>query len=687
MDVTLSEKEVKVLRQHERRNKLLTSISELSAAEDTPLTTNSLLKECCRTILETKEFCLVWAGRRDAEGTGITPLVALNSGRLPNNACLRLVEQVIMEMNESNPAACALLSGNRIIIQNITTDHYNSTALQEMAEKTGVRSCSSWPLLHKGCEFGVINIHSDQIGAFTESEVNFLSLVIADISLALYSHEMRSRLEIERDFNREIVDTVQALMVSISPGGQILSFNSKAEEITGYLEEEVCKKYWVDALMASENRSQCRNLVAEILRGSSDNMNFQATLLTKSNEHRTIKWHASIRPNVEEDKVGLVLFGIDITQQVKADLALNRAIAKWENLFSSIQDPALIISSDNIILDANPATFAAARKTREEVINKKVCDIVHCGRATGAICPLEAQISTRKSMTHEATLRGFNGNFLITLSPLTATEGHQEATLLIARDLTEEEQMKAEAMRAAHLASVGELAAGVAHEINNPINGIINYAQIILDDPLDIENMGNLRLIIKEGKRIAGIVSNLLDFARRHEDSHAPISLHNVIINCIDLIHHQLKQDSIILDLDLPGTLPQIMCNSQQIQQVILNIMSNARYALNKRYPEPNPGKRIIIKGEPIIHNHKTYIRLTIIDYGTGIEHDIMDRLFDPFFSTKPSGEGTGLGLSISHGLILENNGFLRISSELGHSTSLFIDLPVVETSGEKHDN
>jgi signal transduction histidine kinase len=290
-------------------------------------------------------------------------------------------------------------------------------------------------------------------------------------------------------------------------------------------------------------------------------------------------------------------------------------------------------------------------------------------------------------MTHEATLRGFNGNYLITLSPLTATEGHQEATLLIARDLTEEEQMKAEAMRAAHLASVGELAAGVAHEINNPINGIINYAQIILDDPLDAENMGNLRLIIKEGKRIAGIVSNLLDFARRHEDSHASISLQNVIINCIDLIHHQLKQDSIILNLDLPGTLPQIMCNSQQIQQVILNIMSNARYALNKRYPEPNPGKRIIIKGEPIIHNHKAYIRLTVIDHGTGIEHDIMDRLFDPFFSTKPSGEGTGLGLSISHGLILENNGFLRISSELGHSTSLFIDLPVVETSGEKHDN
>jgi signal transduction histidine kinase len=439
--------------------------------------------------------------------------------------------------------------------------------------------------------------------------------------------------------------------------------------------------------MAPENRTQCQNLVTGILKGNSDNMNFQAMLLTKSNENRTIKWHASIRPDLQESKVGLVLFGIDVTQQVQADLALNRAIAKWENLFTSIQDPALIVSSDNIILDANPATFAAARKTREEVIDKKVCDILHGGRAAGALCPLEAQISTRKSMINEAELRGLNGNYLITLSPLTPTKGHQEATLLIARDLTEEEQMKAEAMRAAQLASVGELAAGVAHEINNPINGIINYAQIILDDPHDSENIDNLHRIIKEGKRIAGIVSNLLDFARRHEDSQAPVVLQQIIMNCIDLINHQLKKDSIILELNVPDTLPLIMCNSQQIQQVLLNIMSNARYALNKHYPEANPNKRITIEGEQISQKQKSYIRLTITDQGTGIEHDIMDRLFDPFFSTKPSGEGTGLGLSISHGLVLENNGFLRVSSEMGRSTSLIIDLPVAEATGGADDN
>jgi len=678
MTAILSKKELKLLQQHERRNKLLTAISKLSAKEETLDEPNALLRECCQIILDKEEFCLVWAGRRDTDGSGITPLVALTSGKLPERDCMTLVEQVITEMNDSNPAARALLTGTHVTIQDISTGQH-APALHEMAVKTGVRSCSSWPLLHKGYEYGVINIHSDQIGTFTESEIDFLALVIADISLALYSQETRKRLEIERDFNREIINTVQALMVTISPCGTILSLNSKAEEVTGYSQEEVHKKYWVDVLMAPENRAQCQNLLSEILKGSNNDMNFQAILLTKDNEKKTIKWHASIRPNIHESKVGLVLFGIDITQQLQADLALNRALSKWENLFASIQDPALIVSSENIILDANPATFAAARKTRAEVIDKKVCDILHGGRAAGAVCPLETQLSTRKSFINEAELRGLNGNYLITLSPLAQTEGHREATLLIARDLTEEELMKAEAMRAAQLASVGELAAGVAHEINNPINGIINYAQIILDAPDDPESRANLHRIIKEGKRVAGIASNLLDFARRHEDSQEPIIVQKVIQSCIDLIHHQLKQDSITLELDVPVTLPQIMCNSQQIQQVLLNIMSNARYALNQRYPEANPAKLIKIDGAQVTLKQKPYIRLTITDQGTGIEHDIMDRLFDPFFSTKPSGEGTGLGLSISHGLVLENNGFLRISSEMGRSTSLIIDLPVAE--------
>jgi len=119
MTVSFSTNEVKLLQQLERRNKLLTAISQLSATGDPDGDPNFLLKECCRIILEKEEFCLVWAGKRDADSSGITPLVALTSKNLPEKDCLTLVEHVLTDMNDSNPAARALLTGKRVIIQNI----------------------------------------------------------------------------------------------------------------------------------------------------------------------------------------------------------------------------------------------------------------------------------------------------------------------------------------------------------------------------------------------------------------------------------------------------------------------------------------------------------------------------------------------------------------------------------------
>jgi signal transduction histidine kinase len=266
---------------------------------------------------------------------------------------------------------------------------------------------------------------------------------------------------------------------------------------------------------------------------------------------------------------------------------------------------------------------------------------------------------------------------MLTVSPLLEENGEINATLLLARNLTEEEVVRAEAIRAAQLAAIGELASGIAHEINNPINGIINYAQIILDEPDDPEAAENLSNIISEGKRIAGIVSNLLDFARRREEILAPARMEKMISKSLQLVAHLLKKDGILYSVKIEEPLPPLLCNEQQLQQVVLNMISNARYALNKRYPKPCPEKKLEIKGELINQDKKPSIRLTFTDQGTGIAPEIQGRLFDPFFSTKPKGEGTGLGLSISHGLVRDHGGYIRVQSRLGKWTKFIIDLPV----------
>ncbi len=661
----------------ERRNEILLAINELDLSGVNGRSDQTkLLEKCCNILMQNQEYCLIWAGKRDEDNSGITPLVAITSANIPNRDCMNLIEQVITDMHKDNPAAKALITREHVVCNDVRKQK-ESKALREISLKTGFRSCSAWPLRYKDVEYGVISIHSEKVGCFSREEVSFLQAVISDITLALRSQDMTQRMQIERDFNREIVDTMQALLVSVSPCGRIVSFNQTAEEVTGYTEKEVIDSYWVDVLMAPDYRKANQRRVSNVLKGEKNQMNFESCLLARDKSKRFIAWHASFRQNIEQGKVGMVLFGIDVTGKIQRNKELKQAVAQWENIFSAIQDPALIVSVDSVIIDANPATFTAARKLPSEVIGKQVCEILHRGRLKGASCPLEDLIRERHSRIIETELQGLHGSYLLTVSPLQLQNNSMEAALLVARDLTEEEQMKAESMRSAQLASVGELAAGVAHEINNPINGIINYAQIILDDPDDEESQELLKRVIKEGKRIASIVSNLLDFSRRRDESAETVSIRKIIDNSLELVLHRFKHDRIIIDLQLPDDLPLVYCNAQQIQQVLLNIFSNGRYALNAKYKNADPDKKFTITGTEVERNNKSYVCLTLTDNGTGIEHDTIERVFDPFYSTKTKGEGTGLGLSISHGLMKDNKGLLRILSDPGKSTSLIVELPI----------
>ena len=518
---------IRVIELFEQRTALLKAISELHAATSVH-GHDEILERCCNILIKNENYCLVWAGKREDDGNEILPIAAVNSIKIADRDCMRLVQEVVLDMHETNPAARALQTGTPVIIQDISQEDEDSPLLQ-VALETGFRSCLSWPLIYKQREYGVLTIHSEQTHCFEGPELDFLANVIADISLALYSQETTQQLQIERDFNQELVDTVNGLLVSVSPCGEILSMNHKAEEITGFSQQEVIKKYWVDILLAPEERQENQRNVSQALKNNRHEINFQASLLTRDGEKHIIDWHGSFRPDIEKGKVGLVLFGIDKTEQIKTDQTLDQVLAQWDNIFNSIQDPVLIVSADNIILDANVATFAAARKTREEIIGNQVCQILHGGRKAKSSCPLEALVSQGKSRVIETELQGLYGQFMLTISPLVTGQG--DVRLLVARDLTDEAFSKAEAMRVAQLASVGELAAGVAHEINNPINGIINFAQLLLDD-LENEdeekastNAEILRRIISEGTRIGSIAHKLLDFSRGHKEESEPVNL------------------------------------------------------------------------------------------------------------------------------------------------------------------
>ena len=279
-------------------------------------------------------------------------------------------------------------------------------------------------------------------------------------------------------------------------------------------------------------------------------------------------------------------------------------------------------------------------------------------------------------------LPGLGGEYSLSIIPTITQESNERLILLIARLLTKEEIRKVDSIRTAQLAAIGELAAGVAHEVNNPINGIINFAQLLLDDcPIDSTDEEILRRIVNEGERIATIIYNLLSFARETTDSFALVDLNEVVRDSLSLVAHQLKYDGIevVTDLFEPSCL--ILGNHSQLQQVVLNLISNSRYALNERYPKSVKQKRIEISSKVTTQDTRKCFRLSVRDFGTGIPQSILDKMFEPFFTSKPAAKGSGLGLSISYGIVSNHNGSLRVDSILNKYTDLIIEIPASEGS------
>ncbi len=226
------------------------------------------------------------------------------------------------------------------------------------------------------------------------------------------------------------------------------------------------------------------------------------------------------------------------------------------------------------------------------------------------------------------------------------------------------------------LDSLGTLAAGVAHEINNPIHGILNYAQLLKRGlPVDTEPRTFAEEIEREAKHVAGIVRNLLRFGRVDETHAIAADVRELVDDTLMLVRGPLHKDKIALVVEVADDLPELVCRTQQLQQILMNLITNARDALNRRQPQRTDEKTIRIRVERLTSNPH-WIRFEVCDNGDGFDLAIADRLFEPFFTTKAVGEGTGLGLSISHGIARAHGGTMSCESRRGEWTTFRVELP-----------
>jgi PAS domain S-box-containing protein len=456
----------------------------------------------------------------------------------------------------------------------------------------------------------------------------------------------------------------------------ITSWNDKAEALTGYSSEEIVgKPCSIFALYPCTGKCGIySDSIPKPIVGR------ECIIRTKDGQSRIISKNGDLLLDDDGKIIGAVESFEDITSIKKYEEELSGERDKLKGMLSAMNQSMHIVSPDYMIEYQNDD----ALQDFGNMLGQRCYTLYRERTAPCEHCLMHAAIDQQSIQRIELLLPN-KKTYAQSYTPFIDVDG-QTKMLVLLRDITEEKLLQAETLRSVQLASVGELAAGVAHEINNPINGIINYAQIIQDESSDNETLTKIsEKIIREGERVAAIVTNLLSFARQQDDHFDKIYINDVVFDAIDLIQHQLSKNCILLELMLPDDLPPLLGHHQQLQQVFLNLFSNARYALNQKYPGKDPQKKIIVSGQVITVEDRKYIRIIVQDLGTGIPDEIVSKIFEPFYSSKTTGEGTGLGLSISRDIIARHEGRLTLDTRAGQYTSLIVDLPALD-DGEPAD-
>jgi PAS domain S-box-containing protein len=390
------------------------------------------------------------------------------------------------------------------------------------------------------------------------------------------------------------------------------------------------------------------------------------------------------------DDAEFLEFGLELARQLSVgienvqlldDILGQRRLL--EDTFNSLVDLVAVMDRDLRIVQTNEAFAARVGLKRTDVMRRPFSELV--GRETLAyVEAADTWQGVIPAVQRRVDDEELDGTFLLTATPLRTQDGQTRGRVLVARDITQQARLEAERAllrerltQAEKLASLGQFVAGIAHEMNNPLQGVLGHLELLIDmteaaKPVKRE----LKQIYQEADRAAKIVRNLLVFAGSHRVAREKVPVERILTRAIASRRAALKAADIRIVRRQGERLPPLYCDPAQLQQAFLNILINAEHAL----AEGAHGRRIDVTTSARTGRHVT---ITIRDTGPGIPADVMPRIFDPFFTTKDVGRGTGLGLAITYGIVQEHGGTITVSNAPDGGAVFQIDLPAA-TVGDK---
>jgi two-component system, NtrC family, sensor kinase len=258
------------------------------------------------------------------------------------------------------------------------------------------------------------------------------------------------------------------------------------------------------------------------------------------------------------------------------------------------------------------------------------------------------------------------------------TENLQKSLIQLEKTVETLRATQAQLLQSEKLSAVGEFVAGVAHELNNPLTALIGFSELLQTDDVDEETRSSLKRISSSAERCHKIVQSLLSFARQHPPERKVTNINGLVESVIEIQLYELRTNNIKVAKELSPHLPRLLVDPHQLQQVFLNILNNARQAIEAYRPGGN------IRISTRVADKRVQVRFQ--DDGPGISEENIAKIFNPFFTTKPVGKGTGLGLSLSYGIIREHGGDISVESKVGQGTTFIIELPITTTSEAEPD-
>ena len=348
---------------------------------------------------------------------------------------------------------------------------------------------------------------------------------------------------------------------------------------------------------------------------------------------------------------------------------MRQAEWRFRTLFRAAPDAVLtVLQTTGRVREANDAVREVFGLEPHQVVGRQLLDVIvpddqpileEALRKAFAGQPARVEV-------HIVTPQGQSR--VIALAASRLPEADPPSALLVGRDMTHERELRVRLMESDRLAAVGELVAGVAHEVNNPLSSISAFAQLLLRDTgLTPQQRESLEVIRGETTRASQVVKDLLAFARRSDPQSSPLDLNGVVGRTVRMRQYQFSEASVRVESDLAADLPSVMGDARQLQQVCLNLLTNAVQAMS-----PGGGALRVRT-----YQANDVVRLEVQDTGPGISVDARARIFEPFFTTKREGEGTGLGLSVSYGIVTSHGGKIEVVETGAGGTTFRVTLPV----------